>query len=1283
MAESYKGLTIKFGADDNDLSTTLKNISKEANTAQTQLKQVQSALKLDPGNTKLLAQQQEALAVKVATTKSKLESYNGALETLKDRQAENGTLTAKEQRQYDQLTTSIATTEARLKSYTKQLEDAQVKYAAESSALGSLGTKLTNVGTKYENVGNHLSSVGSKMSLVTAGEVGIAAAATNLALDFDTSMSQLAGSLGVPVDSIENLRQLAIQTGQDTIYSASEAGSAMVELAKGGMTEADIEGGALAATMDLAASGSVDLTTAATDVVQVMGAFHLSAADADTAVNALAGGANASSADVSDLTEALSQVSAVAYSAGWSVSDTTATLAAFADAGITGSDAGTSLKTMLLALEGPSSTAKDAMDEYNISLYNSDGSMKSVGDVADNLQTSLSGLSNEQRNAALTTIFGSDATRAATVLYDDGSSKINEYEQATSDQTAAQTMANAQLGEGQSAIENMKGAIETAGITIGETFAPIVTDIANAAGDAASAFSNLDSNGQRMVLTIAGIVAAIGPVLSISGNMISNAKNVGAAFSSAASMLAKFGGATKTVTAATKVETVAVETETKAMGASAVAMGAAKLAMIGLAAVCATVVVAALYKAWENQQKLTEATDKLRSAQSDAESSAKKQAEAEDTVSTSVSSLSDELKTAKTDTENAISAQAEMASTIEKNFESADVTNGQLETYKDTINQLANQSGLTADQQAALKLAVDGINSSMGTSYSVVDAANGKIADQSGAVQDDTTSINNLIDAKMRQNQIDALDSAYKSTYTQQAEDAKALTEDIKAQSDAQKQYDDAKAAGLGETEAGAGILINYKTHLDDANATLDAARKAYDADTDSMSSYTDQMNLLKQAQDAGSKSVQASISNNSMFIAEVEGAGKSVSTLASQMSAAGITSQQFSSLSSDQLAQLASDYDGSTSSIIKSLSTMGIDGFDATAAQIKADLAGMSSSISRLSDSGKLDLDDIGLSADDLSQKLSDAGVTTQTQTAIANGAFADMYSQSGGDIDALIEKLKGYDSTPIVDKDGNVTVNDVSLTDAQGNVYTWNGSQVIDKDGNAVVDDLSLTDAQGNLVTWNDSSLTPQSAAASVDDGSLTGAQGDMDTWNRSSLVFQSGYAAIDASSVDDAISKRDNWNANGFTSWAANAVLTISGLFSGNGNASGGIKLNAAGGIQEHADGYIATKPHMIDPHNLVGEAGAEAIIPLTNKRYVTPFAHAVAEQMESVTAKQNQQPTASTVSATLDARAVGKAVAAEVHEAISNMGIYVNENKFVGATADAMNVRLGTIQARSKR
>lgn len=380
---------------------------------------------------------------------------------------------------------------------------------------------LKKGGSATKALGEGITDLGRSMTLgLTVPIVAAGGAATSVAAGFDDAMSQVQGALGGASEDMDGLRDLALQLGADTVFSATESAQAMVELAKGGLTEAQIKGGALAASMDLAAAGQLNLADAAATTVQMMGSFGLGAGDATRIANALAGAANASSADVSDLTQAMSQCSAQASLAGWSLEDTAAALALFADHGVKGSDAGTSLKTMLQRLAAPTDQAAEAIAAYGLNIRDSNGKMKDISGIADELTGKLGGLSDAERDAALQTIFGSDASRAAAILMQSGSEGLAKYIAATNDATAAETMANAQKGELSWALENMGGAVESASIAFGTALAPAITAVAGVIGNVAEAFASLPAGVQTGIAVVLALVAALGPLLMVIGSVV-------------------------------------------------------------------------------------------------------------------------------------------------------------------------------------------------------------------------------------------------------------------------------------------------------------------------------------------------------------------------------------------------------------------------------------------------------------------------------------------------------------------------------------------------------------------------------------------------------------------------------------------------------------------------------------------------------------------------------------------------------------------------------------------
>ena len=481
----------------------MKGVESNLSSTQRSLKDVNKLLKLDPSNTTLLTQKQQLLQKEINETAKKLNTLKEVDKRAKA-QLEAGTL-GKDK--YDALQREIIETEQQLKNLKK--------------TAGSGSAAMEKISVTTEKVGGKMKTAGQTMMPVTAALTGLGAVSVNTANDFEDAMSQAAGALNMPMEQMGALRDLAMQTGKETIFSAQEAGQAITELAKGGLTEADIQAGALKATMDLAASSGMELGNAANVVVQAMGAFGLTANDSAQAANALAGAAAASSTDVEPLTQGLAQASAQAKNAGWSIQETTAVLGKFADAGIVGSDAGTSLKTMLQRLAAPASdNAAAKIKALGIETRDASGNLLGASEMAQELKDKLGGLSSAERDAALQAIFGSDAMRAATIMMNSGSEGLASYIAATNDQESAQRLANSQMSEGSLTIEEMKGSLETAAITIGQTLAPIITKVAEFITELANKFSALPQGVQTGIVAFAGIIAVLGPLLMVIGQVM-------------------------------------------------------------------------------------------------------------------------------------------------------------------------------------------------------------------------------------------------------------------------------------------------------------------------------------------------------------------------------------------------------------------------------------------------------------------------------------------------------------------------------------------------------------------------------------------------------------------------------------------------------------------------------------------------------------------------------------------------------------------------------------------
>lgn len=213
MANRIRGITVEIGGDTTKLEDSLKQVNKTISTTQSELRDVEKLLKLDPTNIELLSQKQKALKESISATKEKLDTLRTAQEQAKA-QLENGTLGADK---YDALQREIIATEQELTRLTAQ--------AAESNAAL---VNLSAVGDKLQSIGSSISDVGSKLTTgITVPLLAIGTAAVNVTKEFDSAMSQVSAISSAVGEDFTALRDKAREVGERTKYSASEAAEAM------------------------------------------------------------------------------------------------------------------------------------------------------------------------------------------------------------------------------------------------------------------------------------------------------------------------------------------------------------------------------------------------------------------------------------------------------------------------------------------------------------------------------------------------------------------------------------------------------------------------------------------------------------------------------------------------------------------------------------------------------------------------------------------------------------------------------------------------------------------------------------------------------------------------------------------------------------------------------------------------------------------------------------------------------------------------------------------------
>jgi TP901 family phage tail tape measure protein len=312
-----------------------------------------------------------------------------------------------------------------------------------------------------------LDQVAASLGMVGGALLATAGAAVYASATFDKQMSEVKAVSGATADELARLREAAIEAGQATAFSATEAAKAQAELAKAGIATADILGGALTGALSLASAGSLELDVAAEIAAASMNTFGLGGEKVAHIADVLAAASNKSAAGVEDLGLGLQQVGLVAAQTGFTFEETVGLLAAMADRGLKGSDGATSLKTALQRLMAPTDGAATLMQKLGISLYDATGQTVDAANIAGQLQVALQDLAPAQRNAALQTIFGSDAIRAANVLYSEGRAGIEEYVAAVNDHGAASDVASTKMDNLAGDVERLTGSLQTLFITSG------------------------------------------------------------------------------------------------------------------------------------------------------------------------------------------------------------------------------------------------------------------------------------------------------------------------------------------------------------------------------------------------------------------------------------------------------------------------------------------------------------------------------------------------------------------------------------------------------------------------------------------------------------------------------------------------------------------------------------------------------------------------------------------------------------------------------------------------
>lgn len=440
------------------------------------------------------------------------EKYNA----LKSNIGDVASATEKEKSQLLGARTAMMDTAAKI----SELQGRLQSLATEINIFSRMGSAMTNFGNKLTALGAGAVNLGSTLTgAVTTPLVGIGVAAMTTFGNFEQQMNRVKAISGATGGQFDQLKQRAVELGASSVFSASEVAQAMENMASAGMNVNDIYS-ASAGVMDLAAVSGRDMGLAAEAVASAMNQFGIAGENATHVADVYAKAAADTNAETVDMAEAMKYAGPVMSSLNSSFEETAAAIGIMSNAGIKGSQAGTTLRTAMQRLAAPTDVASKLMQSLGISAYNSEGQMKPISELLPHLQERLSGLSEEQRNNALNTLFGKESLSGMLALLDSAGPEFDGVVSGLQNSNgAAKEMADTMNSGLTGSIENLKGKLETAAITVSERFAPYIEQLADKVGELTEWFTNLSEEQQDQIIKWGLVAAAAGPALVVFGKI--------------------------------------------------------------------------------------------------------------------------------------------------------------------------------------------------------------------------------------------------------------------------------------------------------------------------------------------------------------------------------------------------------------------------------------------------------------------------------------------------------------------------------------------------------------------------------------------------------------------------------------------------------------------------------------------------------------------------------------------------------------------------------------------
>lgn len=436
------------------------------------------------------------------------------------------------------------------KNFSSTYQNAEAQAKALEKQTESIGGRSQQSSQKtkaaWAEAGATMTQVGAGMTkYVSVPIVAGFAAATKVGMEFEAQMSRVQAILGATPSDMKKLNSQAKQLGADTAFSAKEAADGMEQLASAGFNTNEVME-AMPGLLDLAAISGKDVGMASEYASSAVRQFQLDASETGHVADVFARASADTNAETKDMGDALKYAGTAADSAGWSLEQTAAAIGIMSNAGIKGEQAGTTLRGALTRLMKPTAAMNDTMEQYGISVYDSNGKMKSLSGITEQLQSKLGGLSDEQKNSALATLFGTESLSGMLALMNAGPNEIDKLTKSLENSDgSAKKMAETMQNNLKGALEKAGGSLKTMAITIYEDLEPTLTRIVKAFTDMVNAFNGLPEPVRKFIVVFAAILGVAGPLLWALGKFTTFILGIPTTIANVITILGKLGGAFK------------------------------------------------------------------------------------------------------------------------------------------------------------------------------------------------------------------------------------------------------------------------------------------------------------------------------------------------------------------------------------------------------------------------------------------------------------------------------------------------------------------------------------------------------------------------------------------------------------------------------------------------------------------------------------------------------------------------------------------------------------------